>query len=431
MKLCITVWLLSVVGPTLSLFPTVPTKPNNTNITTHPHYPHNEPTTESNIIRNIFDLEQHDNDDIVSEGKDTKYIFDEAIRKTLREDVIPELCYLTSDNITIYNSFLLDHTCLQHFEQVSPQCRDFKCQLAHYFLQHGARVFGEFFQTETLKNAVLVVEREFSAGFRKLNMCTCGREFFKAAFKCAPYYYANALFALVDNDEDDITFYGKFTRNVDLKSTSKVFDRLMEGFCAETGSGLCLSTILNAIGKMGEMFETTIDDYDSYDEGTRKFRKSQEKRCDALFGPLRAWEKDDRRLPNSGQEEEYMEILFNKTAAVANSFYCDKSCKKTRNVFYPCCLKKIVEDRKMWENVEKAVESVFRVVPAMNYYFQYKNYSKFWNWKLYAYFWHEYTEEEFANFKTFSLPKVVRKAFLKTINGPKYCKGKLIRCNKN
>lgn len=129
-------------------------------------------------INDVVESEVHE------EG--VKYRFDDSVIERVREDVIPELCYLTSDNITIYNSFLLDRNCLEEFESVSPQCVGFKCDLAHYFLEHGAQIFTDFFNATDYKEGMEIIHREFSTAFEKLDMCTCGREFFKALFKCAP-----------------------------------------------------------------------------------------------------------------------------------------------------------------------------------------------------------------------------------------------------
>ena len=153
-------------------------------------YPTRRPSsTEPMPIRQMFGVDRWDINDIVNTTEDeggARFEFVDAITRAVKEDVIPELCYLTSENITIYNSFLLDSTCLAEFESVSPQCRGFKCDLAHYFLEHGARIFMDFFNAPTVKDGIEVVKRELSDAFEKLDMCTCGREFFKAAFKCAP-----------------------------------------------------------------------------------------------------------------------------------------------------------------------------------------------------------------------------------------------------
>ena len=140
-------------------------------------------------MRDVFYVNQGDINDIVEteeseEGR--KIVWTSGVVEAVNNDVIPELCYLNSQNITIYNSFLLDRTCLEALEGVSPECRGFKCDLAHYFLEHGAQAFVDFFDAETIKDVVGVVHRVLSTGFEKLNMCTCGREFFKAVFKCSP-----------------------------------------------------------------------------------------------------------------------------------------------------------------------------------------------------------------------------------------------------
>ena len=147
------------------------------------------PSTEPKPMRRMFDVSRWDIRDVVDKVEDedgTRYVFVDDVVEAVKDDVIPELCYLTSDNITIYNSFLLDSTCLAEFESVSPQCVQFKCNLAHYFLEHGARIFMDFFDAPSIKDGMEVVHRELTNAFEKLDMCTCGREFFKAAFKCAP-----------------------------------------------------------------------------------------------------------------------------------------------------------------------------------------------------------------------------------------------------
>ena len=153
-------------------------------------YPTRRPSsTEPMPMRQMFGVDRWDIYDVVNPTEDeggAGFEYHDWITRLFKEDMIPELCYLKSENITIYNSFLLDSTCLAEFESVSPQCRGFKCDLAHYFLEHGARIFMDFFNAPTVKDGIEVVKRELSDAFEKLDMCTCGREFFKAAFKCAP-----------------------------------------------------------------------------------------------------------------------------------------------------------------------------------------------------------------------------------------------------
>ena len=88
-------------------------------------------------MREVFRVYRGDIRDVMDKIEDeeaTRYVFVDEIIETVREGLIPELCYLTSDNTTIYSSFLIDHACLEEFERVSLQCCGFKCDLALYFL---------------------------------------------------------------------------------------------------------------------------------------------------------------------------------------------------------------------------------------------------------------------------------------------------------
>jgi hypothetical protein len=380
-------------------------------------------------VRQIFGIGRWEFDDVVDTIQDeegTSWMFTEGVVEAVENDIIPELCYLTPDNFTIYNSFLLDKHCMEAMESVSPDCRGFRCDLAHYFLNNGAQIFADFFNAESYEEGMNVVHKTLSDAFQELNMCKCGREFFKAVFKCAPYYHANALFALVDNDEDSIVSYGKVARNIDTRSASKFFDRLMDGLCTETSDGICLDSIINMLEEVAGMAITTMENYDAYEEGDRKFQKSQEKRCDALYGPIKAWDKDDRDPDYADGDEEWWEIILSKTADVANNFYCEKKCKKSRGPVYPCCMRRMMEDTKMFDNVARVIESIYKVIPATDYSF------KWYGFYELAYDFHEYSydKEEMARIMSWKVPENLRDLLMRTVHAAKYCDGKMLRCSK-
>lgn len=389
----------------------------------------NRPTTEPRPVRQIFGVERWNINDVVESEvheEGVKYRFDDSVIERVREDVIPELCYLTSDNITIYNSFLLDRNCLEEFESVSPQCVGFKCDLAHYFLEHGAQIYTDFFNATDYKEGMEIIHREFSTAFEKLDMCTCGREFFKALFKCAPFYNANALFAATDNYEDDIVAFGKIARNVDLKSAGRFFDRLLAGVCEETSSGICLNSIFNVLEEIVEMGVNTVEDFDDYDSGDRKYQKNQEKRCDAMFSSYRAWEKDGRDPSDfDGLSEEFWQVALNMTAKTTNAFYCEKKCKKDRGALYPCCLRRMLEDEKMFDNVQRVIESVYKIIPAMDSDFEWDGF-----YDLDYDFEREWSAQELEERASWTVPANLRDAFMRTLHAAKYCEGKIIRCSK-
>ena len=384
-------------------------------------------TTAPMPIRNMFDLRRRDVEDIVEKvttEEGTTYRFTEGIIEALENDMIPELCYMTPENITIYNSFLLDKQCLEEFESVSPQCRGFRCNIVRYFLKHGARIFMDVINAPSLKEGLEVVNREILAGFQKLDMCTCSRQFFKATFKCAPYWQANALFAVTNNNGDWMMSYYKLMRNIDVKSFSKAFDRVLAGLCEESSHGMCINSIFNGLEKMLDLVTTTMEDFEDYDDGNKDFQKSQEKRCDALYGPLRAWTKDDRDL-DYFEGEDQIELVLNKTAAVSKAFYCKRGCKndESRTAMYPCCWRKMLEDKKLFDSFALAVESLYRVMPAMSRDFEWVFY------ELDDYFYYSYSREELEEHMNWTVPKRIRDAVMRTLHAAKYCDGKILRCS--
>jgi hypothetical protein len=270
---------------------------------------------------------------------------------------------------------------------------------------------------------VEVVHKAFSAAFEKLNMCTCGREFFKAVLKAAPYYHANVFIGLAD--EYTVVAYGRLMRNLDLKSLSKFFDRLMGGLCAESSNGMCLDSIFNGFEELADLLMTTVEDYEAYEDGDLKYRKSQEKRCDALFGPIRTWMNDDRVLEWEDDELGVWEVILNKTAAVTNTFYCQKRCRKTRGSMYPCCLRKMMDDEKMFDNVARVVESWYKIVPSLDWDFRWDGF-----YEIDDYFLKDFPEEKTTEMMNWTVPDKIREALMRTVHGAKYCEGKTVRCTK-
>ena len=379
-------------------------------------------------IRRVFGIRRWDVDDIVEKVESeegTTYRLTDSIIEAVENDIIPELCYMTPENITIYNSYLLDKQCLEEFESVSPQCRGFRCNIVRYFLEHGARIYIDVINAPSLKEGLEVVNREILAAFEKLDMCTCGRQFFKAAFKCAPYWHANALNTITDDDGDSMMNYYKLMWNIDVKSFSRVFDRLLAGLCEESSHGMCINSIVNGLEKMLDLVNTTMEEYEDYDDGNRDFQKRQEKRCDALFGPIRAWTKDDRDL-DYFEGEDQIELILNKTAAVSKAFYCKRGCRndESRTAMYPCCWRKMLEDKKLFDNIVQAGESLYKVIPAMSSDFEWYFY------ELDSYFYrYTISREDLEERMNWTVPKKFRDAVMRTLHAAKYCDGKILRCS--
>ena len=379
-------------------------------------------------VGKLFDVDRWEVYDILDLDSVSTEETEEGIRVHFRfnfhntvEKHIPELCYMTLENITIFNSYLLDKQCLEEFESVSPQCRGFRCNAVRYFLEHGAQIYLDVMNAPSLKEGLEVVNREILAAFEKLGMCTCGRQFFKAAFKCAPYCQANALYDLLTEANSILSYY-RFAWNIDVKSFSKVFDRLLAGFCEESSHGMCINSIINGLDKMMVLVTNTMKDYEDYDDGNRDFQKRQEKRCDALFGPIRAWTKDDSDLDYFDFEgEEQIEFVLNKTAAVSKAFYCKRSCRndESRTAMYPCCLRKMLEDKKLFDSIAKAGESLYKVTPPIDL-----DEMNFWAYAGYLYQF----KEELQKRANWTVPARIRDAVMRTVHAAKYCDGNILKC---
>jgi len=389
---------------------------------------HRGPTTEPKPIRQLFDLRRWEIEDIVDLSDETNYRLNEDIVDAVENKIIPELCNMTVDKINIYNSFLLDKQTLENLESVSPECRAFRCDILHYFLEHGARIYMDVIHAESYKAALQVISREILDGFRDLNVCTCGREFMKAVFKSAPYWHANALNAVTGNDEEDMISYYKAVRNVDVKTISKVFDRVLAGLCEESSHGMCINSVINGMEEMLDLVTNTMEDYEDYDDNDddRSYQKSQERRCDALFGPIRTWTQDDRDM-DYYEGEELFQLLFEKTSDVSKAFYCQKGCKKdvSRTAMYPCCWRRMMEDKNLFDNIVKFTESIYRAHPSFD---------DDWEWNFYElddyYFrYSDFTREDLEEIGSWTLPEGIREKVIRTLHAAKYCDGRTVRCS--
>ena len=218
-------------------------------------------------------------------------------------------------------------------------------------------------------------------------------------------------------------------RNVDLKSASRFFDRLMTGLCAPSSSGRCLDSIFDGFLELTDMVENTMDQYDDYDDGDRKYQKSLEKRCDNMFASLRGWQKGMEKLDQYNfdsdweQDETTIELFFNSTAAATKGFYCVKGCRKdsTREAMYPCCMRRMLEDEKMWDNAVRVIESVYRVLPAIGRNFEWIT--------LYEFHSYDYSKEELADIQAWTVSERFRNSFMRTVHAAKYCEGKIVKCS--
>jgi len=370
-------------------------------------------------------------DDIIKAdyGAKKDHRYRDNVLEAITENLVPELCGLTSDNCTVYNSFLLDCNCIEKFEKMSPQCRTLPCDLITHVLDFGPKFVFELFESEDYASVVKVFSREIQAVFDSYDLCTCGSEFVNAFLGCAEFYNGNVLHSLVDSC--DIPNIQLVLRSLDLKSLKKFLDGMIDGMCQETGQGRCYNDIFAVIEEVGKMADNTIENYDEYYSGdpddrhrvdavTQNFQKEQDKRCDNFLGATTKWfdwrDNNDDDLDDlyyDGPSEDLIEAALDAGSEVMNALYCDKKC---RNVvgrkLYPCCLKRLLNDKKMFDSLENVILSVRNTIPVFDIWWDgFEN-------KLYEY------RIENRHYFDYEIPRELRKAFMETIHPAKYCDDK-------
>jgi hypothetical protein len=322
-------------------------------------------------LRRLFGVGHwEDIKDTVTKVDNETFVFNENVNEFLVERVIPELCNMTADKINLFNSYFLDRQCLEELNRVGPECRAFKCKLAHYVKDRLPRVIYNLFDRDsefgTLTEAAEFLGKELSNLFKELDMCTCGKKFLKAASNCLPFYFTNALFEMNGEDPDLIVASEVLLRHVDMEATGKVATLLIDHLCEKTDSGMCINSIATVAGRVGELWENTFV-YDLYDYWSLIWNGADEKflievweKCDTFFNILTNIAMIDHPV------EDGYEGQFKDFALYTNGFFCDEYCQQKRGIFYPCCMKDLLRDKKMWDNLQKVVESYVRIYEMIN-----------------------------------------------------------------
>lgn len=376
-----------------------------------------------NVIESIQDIfGVHYIDDIVEKIDNQTYVFRDDIAQFIENRAIPELCEMTSDKIDPYNSYLLDKKCLEDLESVGSQCGEFKCKLAHYIKENGPKIlytlFHEDSSLKSLSEGADFLSTELSAIFEELDVCTCGKKLIKAVTNCAPYYYSNAFFDLNKNDEDYIIVTEVMLRNLDTDAIRKTADRLLDHLCEKTGSGLCINSIAKVAGRVGDFWENTFvydihNFWETMEGGDEEGGIEIMKKCDTFWYVFQNVESE-----YSGSVAE----TFYNLGRYSNAFFCDEYCQEKRGTFYPCCMQKMLNDKKMWDSLHKAIESYYRVWGALYFIWDRGYVPSFWTPPEY------YPDEDWERYIKKN-GKMIRKVFLRFIDGAKYCKSGRVECS--
>ena len=369
----------------------------------------------------VLDIHFHDVEDIVrSHDNGQMHSWEEEILEALEEKVLPELCDLTADNCTLYNSYLLDCNCVEELEQMSSKCRGMKCDISRHIMEHGPRLVGSFLQSSTVAEAVEIVRKEFRDLVTNHDLCKCGRELFRALFKCAKFYDGNYM--KVQMGCYDSREVQTWLRNLDLESASMVVDKLLHGMCEKSKKGksqTCFDSVFEPLKEVASMVDATLEEHNAYTKGTEKQKQRYEENCDMLFGPLKAWDE--------AASAEYFEFessesgwrqLFEKSSAFMENLYCKWPCKSGRGTLYPCCLKRILSDESIYSHLEKLIYSIYRI-PSTTSHWVTVEFAKLENW----------FSSDLDNYLNYKIPEDIKEKFRSTIHPAKFCSGRTFRCS--
>jgi hypothetical protein len=84
-----------------------------------------------------------------------------------------------------------------------------------------------------------------------------------------------------------------------------------------------------------------------------------------------------------------------------------------------------MEDQKMFDNAARVIESIYHLIPATSYAFEWEGF-----YELDSYFRREYPDEELQRILAWTIPDQIRDAFMRTVHAAKYCGGKTVKCSK-
>jgi len=365
--------------------------------------------------------------------------FHREVEDALVENLIPELCFLRSDNCTIYNSFVLDCNCVEEFEKLSPQCRTLPCDFVKHALEHGPEIVFDLFTARNIQEILEVINGELASLFESYDFCTCSGEFLKALFGCAKFFNGNILHSQMDSC--DIPNLQLGLRNLDLDALNKFFNKLIGGMCEETSSGKCYNDLFSSVQHLAGLADNTLADsnYQRYygenrweynrgtgrygtvdpplsEEETARFKNRMKKnKCNNLFRVIDTAidEADHEFATNVGEDEDGWRSFFDGTQNIMSSLYCDRKCKtEIGENLYPCCLKDMLNNKKMFDHLEAFILSIYKT-PDID-------------------LWWDGFEHSLGNYYdhrwNYTIPEDLRTSFMKTIHPAKYCEARNPTC---
>ena len=177
------------------------------------------------------------------------------------------------------------------------------------------------------------------------------------------FYDANVLYNTLS--ADNILYIKRALRNIDHGSLKRLLQRTMTHFCAETKRGLCLDDMMESLTFVAKNVDNTMDRYEEFDDlsETDRQKKKLRSQCDNYFDLVEA--SDDMEDLFEYDVKRYLEA-YSQLSSMA---YCKKNCKAEISKMYSCCLKKALDDKKLYKYGEDFAVSFISFYSIMgNYY---------------------------------------------------------------
>lgn len=292
-------------------------------------------------------------------GDVVKLIWKEKDAADIKTYVLSEMCNMTSDKMNTFNSFILDKNCMAAVETAGEkdgsECGNFKCRLAEFIYEKYPEIVFNLFERpkynspNRARSPLKYIISEIAPLLKDSGLCsTCARRFIRALTTCGPSYSGNVMFAAIaEESQYEDTIVAKLLlalKKIDWETVGIILDRVMKHLCSETPSGNCAGSL----AKLAKNIETLY--YNDY--------LKPEESCESPRKAHRAAKDIDRTLPYNITEVERQLIMSEKFADV---FFCEEKCKKQREIYYPCCLKDIADDKRLKKNIKRAIENAAEI----------------------------------------------------------------------
>ena len=241
-----------------------------------------------------------------------------------------------------FDGFVLDTYAFGRLLKLSPQCRNGPCDLVRYLIQNTVQNVESVTKVESFHELAVAVYEILKPIYTSY-VCPCHVELMDWLVESGRFYDANVLYNTLS--ADDILNIKRVLRNIDHGSLKRLLQRTMTHFCAEIKRGPCLDDMMESLTFVAKNVDNTMDRYEEFDglSETDRQKKKLRSQCDNYFDLVEA--SDDMEDLFEYDVKRDLEVYSQLFSMV----YCKKNCKAEISKMYPCCLKKALDDKKLYK----------------------------------------------------------------------------------